>query len=151
MSRWTRRNRRIRIRHASTEESLMRNLQYQRVQAAIHQVDPVGLAPTMLGFLKANVATSALVFVDQHGVTSKPGCIIASPSFTGVTDQDYVPPWPRDAAIAAVEIARSLPAGSGVDQMLCDYVSFSEVCQTSALGIGHFFRASYQVDGSARD
>jgi glucoamylase len=35
--------------------------------------------------------------------------------------------------------------------MLCDYVSFSEICQTSALAIGHFFRASYQVDGSARD
>ena len=52
----------------------MPQLQYQRVQAAIPQVDLAGLAPTMLAFMKANVATNALVFVDQHGVMSKPGC-----------------------------------------------------------------------------
>lgn len=55
----------------------MRQLRYQRVQAAIRQINLLGLAPTMLAFMKANIASTALVFVDQHGVTSKPGCIIA--------------------------------------------------------------------------
>jgi glucoamylase len=44
-----------------------------------------------------------------------------------------------------------LPPGSGVDQALCDYVSFSQISQASALNSGHFFRASYQVDGNVRD
>jgi hypothetical protein len=52
----------------------MPQLQYQRVQAAISQVDLAGLAPTMLCFMKANVASNAHVLVDQHGVMSKPGC-----------------------------------------------------------------------------
>ena len=91
------------------------------------------------------------MFVDQHGVTSKPGCIIASPRFSGVTDQDYVHHWTRDAAVTAVEIAKSLPAGTGVDQTLCDYVSFSELCQRNAVDGGHFFRAAFQIDGNVRD
>ena len=129
----------------------MPQLRYERVQAAIGQVDLAGLAPTMLAFMKANIANDAPVFVDQHGVTSKPGCIIASPSFSGVTDQDYVHHWTRDAAVTAVEIATSLPAGTGVDQTLCDYVSFSELCQRNAADSGHFFRAAFQIDGNVRD
>ena len=129
----------------------MPQLEYQRVQAAIRQVDLAGLAPTMLAFMKANVASNALVFIDQHGVMSKPGCIIASPSFSGVTDQDYVHHWTRDAAITAVEIAESLPVDSGIDQTLCDYVSFSQICQANAINSGHFFRAAFQIDGNVRD
>lgn len=115
------------------------------------QLDLAGLAPTMLAFMRANIASSAVVFVDQHGVASKPGCIIASPSYSGVTDQDYVHHWTRDAAIAATEIARWLPAGAGVEQALCDYVSFSALCQRNATDAGHFFRASFDVDASVRD
>jgi glucoamylase len=126
---------------------------YQRVQAAISQIDLVGLAPTMLAFMKANIASQALVFQDQHGVRSKPGCVIASPSYSGVTDQDYVHHWVRDAAITAVEIASSLALGNGVDQTLCDYVAFSATCQgnvDSDPKVG-FFRACFNIDGTPRD
>ena len=125
---------------------------YQRVQAAISQIDLVGLAPTMLAFMKANIASQALVFQDQHGVTSKPGCVIASPSYSGVTNQDYVHHWVRDAAMTAVEIAASLAPGNGVDQTLCDYVAFSAICQSnvdSDPDVG-FFRACFNIDGTPR-
>ena len=125
---------------------------YQRVQAAISQIDLGGLAPTMLAFMKANIASQALVFQDQHRVTSKPGCIIASPSYSGVTNQDYVHHWVRDAAMTAVEIAASLAPGNGVDQTLCDYVAFSAICQSnvdSDPNVG-FFRACFNIDGTPR-
>jgi glucoamylase len=106
----------------------------------------------MLAFMKANIASQPLVFQDQHGVTSKPGCVIASPSYSGVTNQDYVHHWVRDAAMTAVEIAASLAPGNGVDQTLCDYVAFSAICQSnvdSDPDVG-FFRACFNIDGTPR-
>lgn len=127
----------------------MRRLRYERVQAAMGQIDLVGLAPVMRSFMRANIASGPLVF-EHYGVTSRPGCIIASPSFSVVTDQDYVHHWTRDAAITAVEIAKSLSAAS-VDRRLCDYVSFSKICQDSAVAADRFFRACYRIDGAVRD
>ena len=126
---------------------------YGRVQVAVQQVDLLGLAPTMRSFLKANVASAALVFVDPHdpGRMSRPGCVIASPSFAGVTNQDYVNHWLRDSAIVAMELAAAPELdANGVDRTLCDYVAFSELCQENAPA-GHFFLACYQIDGTARD
>ena len=126
---------------------------YRRVQVAISQVDIVGLAPTMRSFMKANIADQAKVFVDPDNAsrTSKPGCIIASPSFTDVTDQNYVHHWLRDSAIVAMELAAAPDVDSkGVDRTLCDYVAFSRLCQDNAPA-GHFFLAAFNVDGSPRE
>jgi glucoamylase len=129
----------------------MTQLSYARVQVAVPQTVAADLSPTMLAFMTTNIASNAVVFVDQSGVRSQPGCIIASPSYSGVTDQDYVHHWTRDAAIAATEVARQLPTGASVNQSLCDYVSFSAVCQENAINADHFFRASFKVDGNLRD
>ena len=122
---------------------------YGRVQVAISQVGIVGLAPTMRSFMKANIASQAKVFVDPYDAsrTSKPGCIIASPSYTDVTDQDYVHHWLRDGAIVAMELAARR---TGVDRTLCDYVAFSKLCQDNAPA-DHFFLAAFNIDGSPRD
>jgi glucoamylase len=123
------------------------------VQLAVPQVDLLGLASTMRSFMKANVASRALVFADPHdaGRTSQPGCVIASPSYAGVTNQDYVNHWVRDSAIAAMELAAAPELDvNGVDRTLCDYVAFSELCQNNAPA-DHFFLACYQIDGTPRD
>ena len=82
---------------------------------------------------------------------SQPGCIIASPSFPNITthlNQDYVFNWTRDSAIVAVELAAGpLPTS----QPLIDYVQFAQTCQNSATGIGQFDRASFLINGTARD
>ena len=125
---------------------------YGRVQVAVPQVDLVGLAPTMRSFMKANIASQALVFVDPYDAakTSKPGCVIASPSYTDVTDQNYVHHWLRDAAIVAMELAAAPDLDrDGVDRTLCDYVGFSELCQNNAPP-DHFFLAAFNIDGSPR-
>ena len=84
-------------------------------------------------------------------VLSQPGCILASPSFPNSTthlNQDYVYNWTRDSAIVAVELAAGpLPTS----QPLIDYVQFAQTCQNSASGIGHFERASFLINGTARD
>jgi glucoamylase len=38
-----------------------------------------------------------------------------------------------------------------VCQQLCDYVTFSQICQNSATAAQHFYRAAYQIDGTIRD
>lgn len=133
---------------------------YQHAQPAIPQIDLVGLAPTMLALMRANICSAALVIQHNDQVppyalrTSEPGCIIASPSFVGVTNQDYVHHWIRDAAIVAMELAASpQPDANGVDRMLCDYVAFSKLCQDNVVAdprVG-FFRACFNIDGTPRD
>ena len=89
------------------------------------------------------------------GILSKPGCVLASPSYPqnlARVDQDYVHHWTRDGAIAAIEIANNPvflnPDGSS--QELCDYVAFSKICQDNAAAPA-FYRAAYRIDGTLRD
>jgi glucoamylase len=133
---------------------------YQRVQAAIPQVDLVGLAATILAFMRANVCSSAVVIEHKDQVppyplrTSQPGRVIASPSFTDVTNQDYVHHWVRDAAIVAMELAASPHTDAdGADRTLCDYVAFSKRCQDNVAANPNvdFFRACFNIDGTPRD
>jgi glucoamylase len=97
-----------------------------------------------------NVASDGFVFEDplHPGVLSRPGCILASPSWENTTThlrQDYVYHWTRDAAVVVFE----LDAGPlAVDQPLIDYVHFSQTCQNSP---GDFDRASFLIDGRKRD
>ena len=128
-------------------------LQYSLVRPAVAQSKVTAVAPYMFWLMFRNVASDGLVFEDpvNAGVLSKPGCVLASPSWensaTHVT-QDYVYNWTRDAAIVAMELAAGpLPAS----QPLTDYVQFAQTCQNSARGIGHFDRASFLINGSPRD
>ena len=140
----------------------MISLHYERVQAALPETDLETVAPYMLQLMLRNVASDGFTFVDPTTAggpaprVSKPGCILASPSYPANLariDQDYVYHWTRDAAIAAVEIATNpmFLTTAGVCQQLCDYVAFSQICQDSATAAGHFYRAAYQIDGTVRD
>ena len=84
---------------------------------------------------------------------SRPGCIIAAPSYPAAqpgVDQDYVFNWTRDAAITAMEIAAAgtpTRPGSGV-QALIDYVNFARFCQDNATPtLAH---ACYTIEGYSR-
>src|SRR3954453_7055331 len=143
----------------------MPELRYERVQAALLQTDLAAVAPYMLQLMLRNVATSGFTFVappnpkDDPGSpprVSKPGCILASPSYPAnlsSVDQYYVYHWVRDAAVAAIEMAHNPVAldRDGVSQQLCDYVAFSKTCQDDAIRNDHFFRAAFRMDGTVRD
>lgn len=127
-------------------------LQYNLVRPALTLSNLTAVAQYVFWLMFRNVASDGLVFEDpvNAGVLSKPGCVLASPSWensaTQVT-QDYVYNWTRDAAIAAMELAAGPLATS---QPLTDYVQFAQTCQNSAAGMGHFDRASFLIDGTAR-
>ena len=137
----------------------MVTLQFSLVKPAVAQSDLTAIGPYMFWLMFRNVASDGLVFespVDpgrqpSPPVLSQPGCIIASPSFPNITthlNQDYVFNWTRDSAIVAVELAAGpLPTG----QPLIDYVQFAQTCQNSASSIGQFDRASFLINGTARD
>src|SRR5207302_7557990 len=84
-------------------------------------------------------------------VLSRPGCVLAAPSWENSATQvrqDYIYNWTRDAAVVAIELAAGqLPT----NQPLLDYVRFAQTCQSSAAGAGHFARASFLIDGTTRD
>lgn len=128
-------------------------LQYSLVKPALAQTNLTTVSSYMFWLMFRNVATDGLVFEnpDNPAVVSQPGCVLASPTWEGsLTNvrQNYVYNWTRDAAIVAIELtAGPLPN----DQSLIDYVRFAQTCQDSANRIGHFDRASFLVNGSARD
>jgi glucoamylase len=110
-----------------------------RAQTALQQSDLQAIARHMYSLMLRNVASDGFQFTDPTDPTkfSRPGCIIAAPSFPanqpGV-DQDYVFNWTRDAAITAMELAAAeMPTrpGAGV-QPLIDYVNFAKICQDNA-------------------
>ncbi len=106
------------------------------------------IAQFMLGLMLRNIASDGYVFEDPlvPGVQSKPGAILASPSWQGFGNvtQDYVYNWTRDAAVVAIELAHGeLPT----NQPLLDYVQFARTCQTSG---GDFDRAAFRIDGAPR-
>jgi len=124
-------------------------MQYSQVKPALAQADPTTVAQYMFWLMFRNVASDGSVFTDpvNPGVLSRPGCVLASPSWensvTHVT-QDYVYNWTRDAAIVAIELAEGpLPT----NQPLVDYVRFAQLCQSSG---GDFDRGSYLIDGTPR-
>lgn len=109
---------------------------YSLSRPSVHQSDLAAYPQYFLALMMRNVASDGFRFSDPADPTrfSLPGCIIASPSYSGdQTDvtQNYVFNWTRDAAIAAMEIAFAhLPiadaTGSGP---LTEYVAFAAACQ----------------------
>jgi glucoamylase len=128
-------------------------LRYGTVRPQAARADLTAVAQYMFWLMFRNVASDGLVFDDpvNTGVISRPGCVLASPTWENSATQvrqDYVYHWTRDAAIVAIELA-SGPLGSS--QPLIDYVTFSKACQDAATAAGHFDRASSLIDGAFRD
>ncbi len=128
----------------------MGQLQYSTVDLALAQSSLPTIAQYMFWLMFRNVASDGFVFQDpvNVGVLSKPGCILASPSWENSADpnvtQDYVFNWTRDAAIVAIELANgALPTS----QPLIDYVLFAQACQSSG---GDFDRASFLINATPR-
>jgi glucoamylase len=100
-----------------------------------------------------NVASDGFLFVDStHTRVSKPGCVLAAPSFPAEapgTSQDYVFHWVRDAAITATELLLAIsPQADEPTGALDDYVRFADLCQQNATPTkGH---ACFTVDGQPR-
>ncbi|MDR3515041.1 MAG: glycoside hydrolase family 15 protein [Azospirillaceae bacterium] len=103
------------------------------------QANLTSLAPYLFLEMMRNVTSDGYVVEDpvDRSQFSKPGCVLAAPSYPSNTpgvDQDYVFNWVRDAAITAIEIAAArLPAtpGGGVGALI-DYVTFARLCQQNA-------------------
>ncbi|HEX9355177.1 MAG TPA: glycoside hydrolase family 15 protein [Streptosporangiaceae bacterium] len=131
----------------------MGTLQYSLARPALAQSNLTTVVQYMFWLMFRNVASDGFVFEDpvNAGVLSKPGCVLASPSWENSATQvkqDYVYNWTRDAAIVAIELAADpLPTS----QPLIDYVQFAQICQNSADDIGHFDRASFLINGTPRD
>ncbi len=130
----------------------MSELQYSEVRVAAAQSNLRTIAQYMFWLMSRNVASDGFVFEDpvNTGVLSQPGCVLASPSWENTAthvNQDYVFNWTRDAAIVAIELAAGTIPTS---QPLIDYVQFAQICQNAAAGIGHFDRASFFINGTAR-
>ena len=121
-----------------------------QVPLSLYNLNTIG--QHMFALMLRNVSSDGWVFADPlaPGQFSKPGCIIASPSYvtyggdvTQIT-QDYVFNWTRDAAITATELA----AGNvPTNESLIDYVNFANICQNSGASIGH---ACYTIEGQPR-
>src|SRR5580700_3472030 len=106
----------------------MWGIQYSNRDIAVDQSDLGAIAQHMYPLMMRNIATADFVFADPNnpGSYSKPGCVLAAPSYPSQTpgvDQDYVYNWVRDAAITAMEVTAAKPmvrAAGGV-QSLMDY------------------------------
>ena len=128
-------------------------LRYSLARVALAQSDLTTVAQYMFWLMFRNIASDGLVFEDpvNPNVLSRPGCVLASPSWENTAthiNQDYVYNWTRDAAIVAIELA----AGPIPDNKpLIDYVQFAQSCQNSASNFGHFDRASFLINGTPRN
>ena len=122
------------------------------------QVDLPSLVPHMFSLMFRNIASDGFVFSDPQAPgdvskDSKPGCVIAAPSYPADTpgiDEDYVFNWVRDAAIVGLEVARAdLPTSPGGPvQPLVDYVTFAALCRSHAQPtLGH---AVFTIAGESR-
>lgn len=123
-------------------------------------VDLTSLVPIMYSFMFRNIASDGFVFGDPQSPgdisrNSKPGCVIAAPSFPADTpgiDQDYVFNWVRDGAITAMEVAKAaMPTRpGGTVQTLNDYVKFADLCHSSILAPFTKGHACFTIAGDAR-
>jgi glucoamylase len=129
-------------------------LQYALIQTGLAEATLEQIGAHMLGLMLRNIATDGYPFEDpsRPGVFSKPGCVIASPSWPGnlpgATDQWYVHNWTRDAALTVMELAEQ---GHPLPQLPNDYVDFAATCQAAAQEAKDFARACFRVDGAVRD
>ena len=121
-------------------------------------VELPAFVPLMYALMFRNIASDGFIFSDPQApgdVTrdSRPGCVIAAPSFPADTpgiDEDYVFNWVRDGAITAIEVARAgMPVRpGGTVQTLNDYVRFAELCHANAQPTeGH---ACFTIAGESR-
>lgn len=123
-------------------------------------VDLPSLVPIMFAFMFRNIASDGFIYSDPQSPgdisrDSKPGCVIAAPSFPADTpgiDEDYVFNWVRDGAITAMEVAKAaMPTRpGGTVQTLNGYVQFADLCHSNAqppLTKGH---ACFNIAGDAR-
>ncbi len=126
-----------------------RAVEYRTVQPAVAQADLTAIAQHMFALMFRNVSSDGYAFADPTDPSqfSRPGCIIASPSYHAAfpsVDQNYVFNWTRDAAVTAIELAAAeLPT----NQPLIDYVAFARTCQNSGPPIGY---ASYTIESQKR-
>ena len=127
--------------------------QHTRTNLAYAQVDLQMVAQHMYALMLRNVSSDGFPFTDStRQLVSKPGCVIAAPSYPanapGIS-QDYVFNWVRDAAITALEIAAATLAEPGQpDEALIDYVTFADLCQRNATPTkGH---ACFTIVGESR-
>jgi len=123
-------------------------------------VDLMSLVPVMYTFMFRNIASDGFIFSDPQcpddvSRDSKPGCVIAAPSFPADTpgiDEDYVFNWVRDGAITAMEVAKAAmptrPGGSV--QTLNDYVTFADLCHSNAQPPWTKGHACFTIAGDAR-
>jgi glucoamylase len=114
----------------------------------------------MYTFMIRNIATDGFVYSDPQSPgdisrDSKPGAVIAAPSFPAETpgiDENYVYNWVRDGAITMMEVVKAaMPTRPGGKvQLLNDYVQFANLCHSSVqppLTKGH---AVFNIAGDAR-
>jgi glucoamylase len=108
------------------------------------------IAPHLFALMLRNITSDGYVIdAPDTGRPSKPGCVIAAPSYprdTPNVDQNYVYNWVRDAAITTFEIAAANVPDNG--QILIDYVNFARLCQQN--GQPTLAHACYTIDGQPR-
>ena len=137
-------------------------LRFERVQSAPPEGAGFGsIAQNMYGLMLRNIATDGFVFTaldpqNPGQVTySRPGCVIASPSFqlnAGYVDQNYVFNWTRDAAITMLEVAAGpQPPDAPPNPTLEEYVAFARICQEHASDQFPLEYAKFRVDGTPRE
>lgn len=124
-----------------------------RADLAYDAVDFGQIAQHMYALMIRNISSDGFPFTDStHILVSRPGCVIAAPSYPanapGIS-QDYVFNWVRDAAITATELVVAIPPRPDEpNQALDDYVTFADVCQRNAEPTaGH---ACFTIDGRSR-
>ena len=121
-------------------------------------VDLPSFVPLMYALMFRNIASDGFAFSDpqapgDYSKDSKPGCVIAAPSFPADTpgiDEDYVFNWVRDGAITVMEVATAgMPIRpGGTVQTLNDYVQFADLCHSNAQPTkGH---ACFTIAGESR-
>ena len=143
----------------------MTAVENRRVTTPPDGVDLARMTPYFLSIMVRNIATDGYPFLapavfaaerqpgdpepPPEAVISRPGCIIASPSYREVlasVSQSYVYNWVRDAAIAVMEItATDLTYRPDLAGILDDYVAFAARCQAAAPQ--ELDRAKYTVAG----
>ena len=120
---------------------------FRSATLAVQQLDLSLLRGTLLPLMLRNVASDGFVMIDptvfERGAgadpaefLSKPGCIIASPSYhldLQTVSQNYVFNWMRDSAIVATEIALADIPKRPADGLgpLDDYVTFAALCRST--------------------
>jgi glucoamylase len=124
-----------------------------RPDLAVDHIVLQSVAQHMYALMLRNVSSDGFPFTDStHQLVSRPGCVIAAPSYPanapGIS-QDYVFNWVRDAAITALEITAASSSQPGQPiQELIDYVTFADLCQRNAAPTkGH---ACFTVEGQPR-